>query len=172
MSRRVPRGGGEVPPLDAAALDRLALAYVGRYATTRAKLAQYLRRKLSVRGWVGEEPAPVEAVVARVAALGYVDDTAFAEQRSAALARRGYGARRVREALRHAGVEGEAAEAGEEEALAAALAFARRRRIGPFATEERDPDQRRRDLAAMMRAGHALDVARRVVRARPGEEIE
>jgi regulatory protein len=31
-------------PLDSAALDRLALRYVERFATTRAKLAAYLAR--------------------------------------------------------------------------------------------------------------------------------
>ena len=30
----------------------MALAYVGRYATTRAKLASYLGRKLRERGWL------------------------------------------------------------------------------------------------------------------------
>ena len=32
--------------LDPAALERLALHYAGRYATTRAKLAAYLARKI------------------------------------------------------------------------------------------------------------------------------
>jgi len=172
MSRRGNHDGG-VPPLDAAGLDRLAVAYVGRYATTRARLERYLLRKLGERGWAGEGAAPVAAVVARCAALGYVDDAAFAEQRGASLARRGYGAARVRAALRASGIADEdalpAARAAEEGALETALAFARRRRIGPFAEHERAPDQRRRDLAALMRAGHPPDVARRIVRAAPGD---
>ena len=173
MSRRVP--SPDAPPLDRAALDRLALAYVGRYATTRAKLAAYLRRKLEGRGWAGEGTPPIEAVVARVAELGYVDDVAFAGQRAAALTRRGYGARRVREALRGAGVAADdiapVVEGTEGEAMDAALAFARRRRIGPYAVAARDPDQRRRDLAALMRAGHGFEVARRVAAAAPGEKL-
>ena len=35
-----------LPPLDAAALERLALRYVERFATTRGKLTDYLRRKI------------------------------------------------------------------------------------------------------------------------------
>ena len=41
------------PPLDPEGLERLGLFYAGRYATTRAKLAAYLRRKLRERGWSG-----------------------------------------------------------------------------------------------------------------------
>lgn len=163
------------PPLDAAALDRLALHYLGRYATTRAKLAAYLHRKLVERGWNGERPPEVAALVERMAALGYVNDRAFAEARGAALGRRGLGICRVAEALRHAGVSEEEAaparETAETEAWERALAFARRRRIGPFAREAGDdPDVRRKALAAMLRAGHPMDLAMRIVRTSAGEE--
>ena len=175
-SRSRSAGRSPRPPLDAAALEALALGYLGRYATTRAKLVHYLRRKLAERGWAGEDEPPVTAVTARCAALGYVDDAAFAEARSAALARRGYGARRIGQALRAAGIAAEDADAmppaGEDEALAAILAFARRRRIGPFADTDRPPDQRRRDLAAVLRAGHAMTLARRIVFAAPGDVPE
>jgi regulatory protein len=176
MARDFSRTGARArPPLDADGLQALALHYLGRYATTRAKLRDYLRRKLAERGWAGEEPAPVEAVVARCAALGYVDDAAFAAARGAGLSRRGYGARRIADALRAAGVEGEdaapARAAAESEALDAALRFARRRRIGPFAATLADRDDRRRALAAMLRAGHDLEIARRIVAAAPGSEI-
>jgi regulatory protein len=90
--RRPPR------PLDAAALDRLALRYVERFATTQGKLADYLRRKVRERGWEGE-PADPAAIAARMAALGYVDDRLYAESKAAALARRGLGARRVGAAM-------------------------------------------------------------------------
>ena len=41
------------PPLDQEGLERLALFYAGRYATTRAKLRTYLKRKVAERGWSG-----------------------------------------------------------------------------------------------------------------------
>jgi len=87
------------PPLDRARLDELALAYVGRFATTRAKLAGYLTRKIRERGWGGAIPADVEKVIERLSALGYVDDAAYALSKSRALTGRGYGARRVRQSL-------------------------------------------------------------------------
>ena len=77
------------PPLDAERLERLALHYVGRYATTRAKLAAYLQRKLKERGWAGDSPPAVERLVERFSDAGYIDDAAFASARAAALQRRG-----------------------------------------------------------------------------------
>jgi regulatory protein len=171
MSR--PRHKPAPRPIDAEGLERLALFYAGRYAATRAKLRQYLERKLRERGWAGDGEAQVERLVERFSELGYVDDRAFAAARGEALARRGYGIRRVDQALRAAGIEEEdgaaARESAGEQAWAAALRFAQRRRIGPFAGEMPDRPGREKALAAMLRAGHPLDLARRLVAARPGE---
>ena len=153
-------------PLEAARLEELALAYVARFATTAAKLGQYLRRKLRERGWAGPiEPDP-EALVARFVAAGYIDDAGFARARAGGLRRRGYGERRVEQALRGAGVgeaDREAARAGEAEARRAALVMARKRKFGPFGAARPDPARRQKQLAAMLRAGHPLDSARRLL---------
>ncbi|MDR6788634.1 regulatory protein [Sphingomonas sp. BE138] len=160
------------PPLDAAALERLALRYVERFATSRGKLAQYLARKIRERGWDGA-PADPHAVAQRMAEAGYVDDRSFAEQKGAALARRGYGARRVAETLRAAGLDEDDRAPVVDEARAAALdsalRLARRKRIGPFAVARPDPKERERHLAALLRAGHDMATARRVVNSAPGE---
>lgn len=154
-------------PLDPAGLEALALRYVGRYGTTRAKLRDYLRRKLADAEWRGDAAADPDGLVERIAALGYVDDRLFAEQRSAALGRRGYGARRIGAALRAAGIEAEdghdALEAAREEALASALALARRRRIGPFADVPPDRAAREKGIAILVRGGHDPAMARRIV---------
>ncbi len=93
----VPAPRRQAPPLDASALERLALRYVERFATSRAKLADYLRRKIRERGWDGA-PADVDALSERMAVLGYIDDRAFAEARARSLARR------FDEALKPAGI--------------------------------------------------------------------
>lgn len=161
------------PALDEQALRDLALTYVGRFATSRAKLARYLERKLFERGWNGEKSADIEGLVARISELGYVDDAGFARMKAAAMERRGLGARRIGAALRADGIgEEDRADAerrsrsGEWEA---ADIFARRRRIGPYADAAPDRDRRERQLAAFLRAGHRMDVARCWVDAAPGE---
>lgn len=160
------------PPLDGAALERLALSYVGRYATTRAKLRDYLSRKIAERGWAGDGAPPVERLIERASELGYVDDKAYALAKAGSLTRRGYGARRIAQSLRGAGIEeedaGDARRLADDEAWSAALLFAERRRIGPFATEKPDRPQRQKALAAMLRAGHPMDLARRLIEAAPG----
>lgn len=161
-------------PYDRAALERAALDYAARYATTRAKLAAYLRRKIRERGWAEEGAAPVDALVERFSAHGYVDDQAFASARAESLLRRGYGARRIATALRAAGIDADIAGALRESlgagAEAAALHYARRKRIGPFAGHVPDAQEKRRWIAAMARAGHPFDIVLRVLDADPGEE--
>jgi len=165
------------PPLDSAKLDELALAYVGRFATTRAKLRAYLARKLRERGWDGASEPDLEAIAERLAGHGYVDDAGYALAKSRALAGRGYGKRRLLTALRAAGVVEEdaagAREHADAEAVAAALRFAERRRIGPFALRQiDDPRDREKALAAMVRAGHSFALARAIVGLAPGDEVD
>ena len=151
-------------PLDAKRLEELALRYVGRYATSRAKLSSYLARKLRERGWDGEREPDLEALAKRFSELGYVDDAAYALAKSEALSSRGYGRRRLDDKLRLAGIgeeDGTAArEHAADQAVDAALRFAQRRRIGPFAAEKGDPKQREKAIAAMVRAGHSFSLAK------------
>lgn len=160
-----------IPPLDAAALERLALRYVERFATTRGRLADYLRRKIRERGWHGDAADPA-GLAQRLADLGYVDDLAYAEAKAATMGRRGLGARRVAAALRQAHVADEetarVAPGIADRAIEAALTFARRRRIGPFGDAPPDRPARERQLAAMIRAGHGFDLSRRIVDAPAG----
>ncbi|MCA3255966.1 MAG: RecX family transcriptional regulator, partial [Alphaproteobacteria bacterium] len=81
-------------PMTASSLDWFALRYVERFQTTEAKLGDYLRRKLKERGWAGDGEPPVDAVVARLAELGYVNDRLYSESKARGLERRGYGPRR------------------------------------------------------------------------------
>ncbi|WP_423143142.1 RecX family transcriptional regulator [Parablastomonas sp. CN1-191] len=158
--RRPPR------PLGAARLEELALAYVARFATSAARLDDYLRRKLRERGWEGEGEPPVARLVERFVASGYVDDAAFARAKAGGLLRRGYGGRRIGQALNAAGIAEDLradVAPGEHEARSAALALARRRRFGPFGAAPLERPQREKQVAAMLRAGHPMDFARVVI---------
>jgi len=161
------------PPLDGAALERAALFYAGRYATSRARLKAYLTRKLRERGWAGQGEPPLDSLAERMAALGYVDDSAFASARAASLSRRGYGVRRVDAALRAAGISeedsGDAREIASNAAWEAALRFAERRKFGPFAPAQADRSAYEKAFAAMLRAGHPAAIAKKILAARPGE---
>ena len=164
------------PPLDETALRDLALSYVARFATSRAKLGQYLRRKLNERGWAGEREAPLAAIVEKLAEAGYIDDPAYALAKARTLGSRGYGERRVAVELRAAGIEEDdgaaARDLARDGASEAALKFARRKRIGPFATSPPDRRDSDRALAAMMRAGHPFELAKHVLNLPPDFDSE
>jgi regulatory protein len=160
-------------PIDPARLDELALAYVSRFATSKAKLKSYLLRKLRERGWAGDGEPPVDALADRLTRLGYVDDRAYALAKARSLSARGYGRGRVRQALAQAGIaeenSGDANEYAAAEAYEAALRFARRRSLGPFADSKADALARERAIAAMIRAGHEFRMARAIIDLGPGE---
>lgn len=179
MSRQqqASRPGRPRPALDPATIRALALRYVGRFATTETRLRQYLERKLRERGWAESTPPPdLEQLVTEFARLGYVDDEAFAANRVTSLLRRGYGEKRLNSALRQAGIAaGKAARAAQldrDSAHDAAMAFARRRRLGPFGPAFPDAKARTRAVAAFLRAGHSFEIVREILAIEPeGDEF-
>ena len=165
-----------LPPLNEAQLTELALRYVGRFATSRAKLRSYLQRKVRERGWDGPREPDLGGLADRFAASGYVDDAALALTKARSLSGRGYGKQRLTTQLHAAGIEEDhraaACEHADEQAVAAAVRFAQRRRIGPFASMEPDRAGREKAIAAMIRAGHSFALARAIAILPPGAEIE
>ena len=174
-------------PLDDTSLRDLALSYVARFATTGAKLEGYLARKLRERGFAQDadgrvQPPDIRVLVTNFIELGYVDDEAYARSKTRDLTARGYGARRVNQALWAAGVDENVRDEtapGEAETRRAAILLAKKRRFGPFALppEEEEPAEilqkrREKQVAAMLRAGHKFDHIAFILDARGEDEIE
>jgi regulatory protein len=178
--RRAPRPAGQAPT--ASRLREAALLHLARYAATEAGLKRVLDRRIDRWAHAAEaEGQPREAIAAAAAAAhaaaaevaramvqaGAVDDAAFAASRARRLARTGRSRRAIAAHLAAKGVDAEAAAAAlpenEEAELDAALAYCRRRRIGPFARQAEDADVRRKALASLARGGFAHAVARRAL---------
>lgn len=199
-SRRGARPSGPPaagPPPTEASLHEAALNHLARFAATEAGLRRVLFRRVdrwaqraraelagAPTGGGDEEEiariaaaakAAAAAVARRMVAAGAVDDAAFAESRARRLNRAGRSRRAIAAHLAAKGVPPEAAQAalpeGEEAEFQAALAYCRRRRLGPFARDTGDdglpPEARQKALAALARAGFAHDVARRVLEVEP-----
>ena len=100
--------------------------------------------------------------------------------RALSLGRAGRSRRAIADRLRAKGVAPaaiEAALAGLDEERpegdrAAAIALARRRRLGPFRAPAQRVERRQRDIAALARAGFALALARRVIEAESVAALE
>lgn len=87
--------------------DRTARAAAETLLARRAYSAQGLLDKLLEKGF-GEPEAG--RAVERLRELGYLDDEAYAQNLADSLARRGYGARRIKQTLKAKGVDGETAD--------------------------------------------------------------
>jgi regulatory protein len=166
-------------------LENAALYYLERFASSAANLRRVLMRRVErsarAHGTDREEgAAAVEDIVARFVASGLLDDAAYAAARAGTLHRRGASARRIRAALMQKGVASgdiEAAlaalrEEADDPELAAAVALARRRRLGPFRPAPDRAARREKDLAALARAGFGYETARQVIEAADIEALE
>ncbi len=167
-------------PITVQYLQNAATFYLERYPSTAEGLRRILQRRVRRAEMAG---APVmdnvqqaiDAIVARFVASGAIDDKAFAQTKARALHRRGVSARLTRHKLKLAGIEDDTldqAMAGLDEELdtdprrrewKAAIALARRRRLGPYRPETDRKEARARDLAAMARAGFDYELARKVI---------
>jgi regulatory protein len=165
-------------PLTAERLENAALAYLARHQSSAANLSRVLLRRVERAARTGQvERAAaarwVERLVERYARAGLVDDKAYAEARVASLRRAGASARAIRGRLLGKGVSRplieaalqDQAEGGDAE-FDAAIALARRRRLGPFRHGRETEALRARDLAALARAGFSYETARAIIDAR------
>lgn len=162
-------------PLDETGLRDLAMNYVARFSTSAHKLEAYLVRKIRERGVAEDARLDPAAVVERMVELRYVDDEAYARARSGSLMRRGYGARRVEQTLRHDGIGDELREdiaPSEYRRREAAIRLATKRGFGPFAKLELDQAKREKQIAAMARAGHDFATARLIVESERAEQLD
>jgi len=188
-AKRPRRAAG--PPLNAARLREAALAHLARFAATEAGLRRVLERRIArwaraaeaegqSREAIAQATAALSGEIAGIAqslvAAGAVNDAAFAESRARRLARSGHSRRAIAAHLAAKGIESDTAAAalpeGEEAELLAAIAFCRRRRIGPFARVAPDATARMKALAALARGGFAQGVARRALAMEPDQAEE
>lgn len=151
-----------------------ALAYLARYSASTAHLRQVLQRKAERRITRWDEPpepatvaAAIETAVARMTDLGLLNDPEYAASLARTLRARGDSLAKIRARLLAKGVDADTiasalALLNDDEETAAAR-YAERRRLGPYRTRPGKPDQPKRDIAAMCRAGFPVRIARAVI---------
>ncbi len=185
-SRRAPKPAGSAPTR--ARLHDAALAHLARFAATEAGLVRVLDRRIDrwartagAEGTLDPDAIAGAQQTSRLAARevaralvqsGVVDDTAFAGARARSLTRAGRSRVAVSAHLAAKGVPQAVAQAAlpdPESELAAALAYARRRRLGPFRASDADEDTRRKELGALARAGFPQPVAQQALRMAPDD---
>jgi regulatory protein len=161
-------------------LERAALFYLQRYDSSSGNLKSVLQRKVwraARETEIDQEEAErwIDDVVAKVQRAGLVDDRRYAETRVLSLRRSGESARSIRMKLAAKGVPGDLVDQAldqdepENDELTAAIAYARKRRLGPFNTGGGREERPEKDLAALARRGFSYETCRRVIEA-PDED--
>jgi regulatory protein len=173
--------------LGPALLEKWALGYLERYASSAENLRRVLRRRVRRRTSdpeiARELGTSFDELVERYRSSGLIDDAAYAAARARGRLARGESLRKIAAGLAAKGVDAEeraAALAALRETtpdpdLAAACAFARRRRLGPFRRVPLRGDaagDRQRELAIFARAGFARREAEAVLRCADPNAVE
>ncbi|MBI5120200.1 MAG: regulatory protein RecX [Rhodospirillales bacterium] len=158
-------------------LENAAIHYLERFSSSRANLKRVLMNRVARSAKAhGTDPneglAWIEALMDKLEGLGYLDDKAYAETKAESMNRRGKPSNQVRWALRMKGVDQDTTEAAmtklseelEGDAdRAAALAYARKKRLGPYRPAEAREAHKTKDIQILARAGFGWDLAREIV---------
>jgi regulatory protein len=167
--------------VDAAYLHRAALYYLQRFAATRARLADVLLRKVTrrlnlkstamdeVQAWKPE----IEKLLNRYEESGLLNDAALADARVAAMRRSGGSARNITQKMKLKGFANEtittalthhdeAEEMSDEDAI---KSFMKKKKLGAFraATKTADDKQIKKEISALLRAGFAYQLVKRMM---------
>ena len=158
-------------------LTNKALHYLGRYASTSARLKAILHKFAKLK--LGQaDPALLDHMIREVVEscvrLGYVDDEAFIKSQLRQGLRNGFSKQRILLKLAQRGISRELAVAvmdeqtgepsdKEDNELAAALIYARKKSVGPYSRAESRPLENQRHLARLARNGFSFDVVKQVM---------
>jgi regulatory protein len=156
------------------ALESAALRYLERFDCSVARLRKVLGERVTQAARAGaaeadQAPAVVEELLARYQASGLIDDQRFAKNFVDGQRLRGASRRVIEQKLRQRGIPPQIVQEllpqreSVDNELAAAHAFAKRRRLGPHRKPETRDAHRRKDLLAMARAGFDYETAQRVL---------
>lgn len=152
-------------------LREYAVEYVHLYSTTTVKLRRKMVSKIDLYRRKTGDPledaeAWIDAAVKYCVSQGYLDDAKFTERFIELAQENGQSRRKIQGKLAQRGVTAEMVSEQMEQVdfddLAAAEAYARKKRIGKFRRIDRD-DHRDRDLARLGRQGFGYEICRQIV---------
>ena len=165
-SKRARKKPAGPKPVTAAYLRNAAMHYLSAHAASTAMVRQVLerraKRRLAVKTLEDTVRAQIEATITELQALDLIDDARFAENRTAALAGKGLSRRRIAEGLKSKGIAKDTIErmvSGDIDEVVQARRYVERKRLGSFRRGGMTPESRRKDLAALARAGFSFAIA-------------
>ncbi|WP_430473527.1 regulatory protein RecX [Thalassospira lucentensis] len=160
--------------------------YLERFTASRARLEKLMRGKIRISAAeYGTDPDEavqwMNSVLSACEKAGFINDDAYAKGRARSLLRKGKAIRVIAADLSARGIaahqidqaitdlKAEAEQAAYEDVrgtdpnIAAAAAYARRRRLGPWRRPDIREEKRDKDMAALARQGFGYDTATRII---------
>jgi regulatory protein len=181
--RRASRSKRPPEPLSRESLERAALRYLNRFDASVDKLRRVLEAHTGCAARSeprddGETAHWIDELIERYRASGLLDDQRYAMRLIEGQRSRGVSQKQIRYKLYTRGVSGACIDAafqatesrGDDAELEAAQRFAKKRRLGRFRAPAERASFRRKDLAALARAGFSYEQALRVLG--PGDDEE
>jgi regulatory protein len=157
-------------------LENAALYYLQRYATSAENLRRVLARKVKRSCLFHKLPEDefhpmIEDLIKRYLSSGLLNDNGFAEAKAATLRRQGKSRRAIEAKLSAKGLGKahiasalEKAGDGDDDELAAACAFAKKKKLGRYRLKPlADPKAAQKEMAALARAGFDYETARKAL---------
>ena len=168
-----------------ASIESAALYYLGRYASSSENLRKVLERKIIRASKYHNTDVKaciqlVEDLIQRYLKNGILNDEAYAQTQAASMGRRGKSLRTIRFRLLQKSLPkkiiDKTIEALENEIgspdLPAAIAYARKRRFGPYRRDVNNLENLEKELAALARSGFSYSIALSIVKAKNIDELE
>jgi len=166
-------------------LENAAHYHLQRFSWSSENLRRVLGRRVERSAEAhdtdrAEGLAAIDDIIARFERAGLLNDAVYGLARATSLNRRGLSARAINAKLREKGLSADVIEPAiaalaknhAEPEFAAAAAYARRRRLGPYRPPEARFERRERDLGAMARSGFGYDLSLRVIDAEDIDALE
>lgn len=157
-------------------LNNIALYYLERFSSSSENLRRVLMRRVDKSHYeLGtdkeEGRAAIDDIITRFIDSGLLNDAEYARSVAFSQHRSGKSSKAIRMRLMSKGVSSDdidaaleilVEEVGAHSDIEAAMSYARKRKLGPYRTKDRE-GRRDRDLAALGRQGFSYDIARKIV---------
>lgn len=163
-------------------LENAGAYYLERFSASIAQFRQVMRRKIDKSckdhpdQHLSDCLALLDEVVVKFIDLGYLNDETYARSLLNILQQKGLSRTRILGTLRIKGIDAEMIDQimpapNPDQERQAALRWAKKKRLGPFALRQRDNDMQR-GLGSLARAGFGYDIATWVMSLSPEESQE
>jgi len=162
-------------PATAERLRAGALFYLDRYATSSENLRRVLMRRVYKSATLHDtDPTEgaefVDAIITKFLEMNILNDDAYARMKIESYRRRGTSQKAIRQKLMMKGVArniidkalGEFEDDTGKTEIHSAIAYIKRRRLGPYRTKARE-ESTEKDMAALGRQGFSYDMARKLI---------